>query len=204
MIGYPIMYGDQNVDEKMLSDYVVELMKTERFQSHVTAMFFAFLTIASYAQPSPAIPPEYGEAANEILNQAAQNGAAGGVPAGPPIGKIEGQVPVPQGNPQCFIPAMPVEQQRLLAAQQMGGMPQGAATNAGGPTNLPSFYIPDKPGSVGTRTANTVAFTAALGVICLNAAWGEPVAIVMCSTGLVGLTYKLGKEVVLFMAKNMK
>lgn len=204
MVGYPITYGDKNVDEVMLSDYVVELMKTKRFQSHVTAMFFALLALGSYAQPSLAIPPEYGEAANEILNQAAQNGTAGGVPAAPPIGLIQGQVPMVQGNPQCVIPAMPIEQQRLIAAQQMGGMPKGPTINQRGPTNPPAFYIPDKPGSVGTRAVNTVAFTSALGVICLNAAWGEPVAILMCSTGLVGVAYKLGKEVVLFMAKNIK
>ena len=167
-------------------------------------MFFALLALGSYAQPSLAIPPEYGEAANEILNQAAQNGAAGGVPAGPPIGQIQGQVPMAQGNPQCFISAMPIEQQRLIAAQQMGGMPKGPAINQRGPTNPPLFYIPDKPGSVGTRAVNTVAFTTALRVICLNAVWGEPVAILMCSTGLVGVAYKLGKEVVLFMAKNIK
>ena len=204
MVGYPITYCDKNVDEVMLSDYVVELMKTKRFQSHVTAVFFAFLALGIYAQPSSAIPPEYGEAANEILNQAAQNGAAGGVPAAPPIGQIQGQVPMAQGNPQCLIPAMPIEQQHLIAAQQMGGMPKGPAIGQRGPTNPPSFYIPGKPGSVGTRAANTVAFTTALGVICLNATWGEPVAIVMCTTGLVGVAYELGKEVVLFMAKNIK
>jgi hypothetical protein len=203
MVGYPITYGDKNVDEVMLSDYVVELMKTKRFQSHVTAIFFALMALGSYAPPSSAIPPEYGEAANEILNQAAQNGAAGGVPAAPPIGQIQGQVPMTQENPQCVIPAMPIEQQRLIAAQQMGRMPIGPAIDRRGPTNPPSFYIPGKPRSVVPRAANTVAFTTAVGIICLNAAWGEPVAILMCSTGLVGVAYKLGKEVVLFMAKNM-
>jgi hypothetical protein len=100
---YPFTYVDKNVDEVMLSDYVVELMKTKRFQSHMTAIFFALLTLGSYARPSSAIPPAYGEAANEMLNQAAQNGAAGGVPAVPPIGQIQGQVSVPQGNPQFVI-----------------------------------------------------------------------------------------------------
>ena len=200
---YPFTYGDKNTDEVMLSDYVVELMKTKRFQSHVTAMFFALVAIGSYAQTSSAIPPEYGEAANEFINQAAQNGAAGGVPGTPPIGRIEGQVPVAQGNAQCFVQAMPIEQQRMLAAQQTGhampGMPPGGLE---GPVGPPSFYIPDKPRSVGPRAVNTVAFTTALGIVCLNAAWGEPVAIMMCSSGLVGLVYKLGKEVVLFMASK--
>ena len=201
MIGYPVTYGDTNVDEVMLSDYAVELMKTKRFQSHVTAMFFALLALGSYTQPSLAIPPEYGEAANEILNQAAQNGAAGGVPAAPPIGKIEGQVPVVPENQQFVLQAMPIEQQRLIAAQQMGKL--GPTVGQMGPTDPPSFYIPGKPRLTGPRVINTVAFTTAMGIICLNAAWGEPVAILMCSTGLVGVTYKLVKEVVLFMAKNI-
>ena len=187
---YLFTYGDKNTDEVRLSDYAVELMKTKRFQSHGTTMFFALLALGSYAQPSSAIPPEYVEAANEILNQAAQNGVAGEVLAAPPIGRIEGQVPVAQGNPQFIVNAMPIEQQRLIAAQQMGGMPKGPAINQIGPTNPPSFYIPDKPGSVATRAVNTVAFTTALGVVCLNAAWGEPVAILMCSSGLVGIAYK--------------
>jgi len=161
-------------------------------------MFFALLAIGSYAQPSLAILPEYGEAANEILNQAAQNGAAGGVPAAPPISEIQGQVPT-----QCVIDDMPIEQQRLIATQQMGGMPKGPVIEQRGPTNPPSFYIPGKPKSVGPRAVNTVAFTTALGVICLNVVWGEPVAILMCSTGLVGVAYRLGKEVVLFMARGI-
>jgi len=194
---FPFTYGDRNTHEVMLSDYVVELIKTKRFQSHMTAIFFALLTLGSYAQPSSAIPAEYGEAANEMLNQAAQNGVAGGVPEAPPIGRIAGQVPVAQGNPQFVVPAMPIEQQRLIAAQQAGiGRIE--------PTNPPVFYIPDKPMLVGPRAVNTVVFTTALGVICLNAAWGEPVAILMCSSGLVGIAYKLGKEVVVFMAKNIK
>lgn len=195
---YPFTYGDKNADEVMLSDYVVELMKTKKFQSHMTAVFFALLVLGSYAPPSSAIPAQYGEAANEMLNQAAQNGAAGGIPAVPPIG---GQVPVAQGIPQFVLPAMPIEQQRLIAAQQAGRHPAIGQT---GPTRPPTFYIPDRPVLATTRAINTVAFTTALGVVCVNAAWGEPVAILMCSSGLMGIAYKLGKEVVVFMAKSIQ
>ena len=204
MIGYPVTYGDSTDNELKLSDRVIEVTKSERFQSHMTAVFFALLTLGNYAQPSSAIPTEYGEAANEILNQAAQNGAANGVPTVPPIGKIQGQVPVPQGNPQVFIPAMPIEQQRLIAAQQAGRAMPGMAVPTNPPSLPPFFYIPDRPMVTSTRAVNTVAFTTAVGVICLNAAWGEPVAIMMCSSGLVGIVYKLGKEVVIFMANNLK
>ena len=57
---YSFTYVDKNSEEKMLSDYVVELMKTKIFQNHAAALFFDFLTLGSCAQPSSAIPPEYG------------------------------------------------------------------------------------------------------------------------------------------------
>jgi hypothetical protein len=123
------------------------------------------LTLGSQARPANAIPPEYGEAANEMLNQAAQNGAAaGGIPEVPPIGKIQGQVPVAQGNPQYVIGAMPIEQQRFIAAQQAGGrrIPGMAAMGQAGPVGPPSLYIPAKPVLVAARAANIVAFTTAM------------------------------------------
>jgi hypothetical protein len=216
---FPFTYGDEvETDGKKLSIYIVNKLKEKRVQSYIGAVAIALLTLGSQAKPTNAIPPEYGEAANEMLNQAAQNGAAaaGGVPQVPPIGKIQGQMPVAPGNPQNVLYAMPIEQQRIIAAQQTGrmgpvpgmpNMPKGSPMGQGGPpgpSNPPSFYIPGKPVLVITRGVNTLAFTTAMGVICLNAAWGEPVAILMCSSGLVGVAYRLGKEVVVFMAKNMQ
>lgn len=190
---FPFTYGDDATnDGNRLSDYAVNKLSEKKTQNYLRSMVIAIIALGSQAAPVNAIPLEYGEAANEILNQAAQNGAAGGVPAAPPIGQIQAQVP-----------AMPIEQQRLIAAQQMGRIPIGPAIDGRGPTNPPSFYIPGKPRSVVPRAVNTVAFTSAVGIICLNAAWGEPVAILMCSTGLVGVAYRLGKEVVLFMSKNI-
>ena len=202
---FPITYGDTNIEnEKRLSDYVVTVANNRRVQNHLGAVVIAAFTLGMYAQAASAIPAEYGEAASEILNQ------GGGAPAVPPIGDIRGQVPLPQANPQFHSPAMPVEQQRILAAQQSGqlgatpGMPGGPGITREGPTSTSSFYLPGKPQLTSSRAINTAAFTTALGVICLNAVWGEPVAIIMCSSGLVSLAYSLGKEVVLFMAKNMK
>ena len=202
---FPITYGDIQVDSDLrISDKVVEVLENKRFQRHMTSVAGAIVYLA-IATSAKAVPPEVGEAANEMLNQVTQNGATGGVPAMPPIGQIQGQVPLPQANPQVFIPAMPIEQQHLIAAQQAGKIGAGAINSPiVQPTNPPSFYIPDKPKLVVPRAVNTVAFTTALGVICLNAAWGEPVAILMCSSGLVGLAYHVGKEVVLFMAKSIK
>jgi hypothetical protein len=213
MIGYPITYGHHTSDRKILSDFVVDAAKNKQVQRHLVSVAIAAFSIGMYAQPSSAIPIEYGEAANEMLNQATQNGAAaGGAPAILPAGQIQGTVPVAQENSQCFIPAMPIEQQNFIAAQQAatgmgpasGNLAPAGGPGAGNPSDLPSFYLPAKPKAVGPRAANTVAFTAALGVICLNALWGEPVAIVMCTTGLSTIVYKLGKEIVIFMAKNIK
>ena len=61
---FPYTYGDKNVDEKLLSDYVVTLMKTKKFQNYITAVFFALLSLGLHAQPSSAIPAEYGETVN--------------------------------------------------------------------------------------------------------------------------------------------
>jgi len=117
MIGYPITYGDDTSDRKMLSDSIVDVAKNKRVQKHLGSVAAALFTLAMYIQPASAIPPEYGEAANEMLNQATQNGGAAAVP---PIGNIQGQVPVAQANPQYVLPAMPIEQQRFIAAQQAG------------------------------------------------------------------------------------
>jgi hypothetical protein len=169
---FPFTYGDGIKNEgKRFSDSVVNKLKEKKFQRHVGALILLILSLGSQVPPVKGIPTEYGEAANEMLNQA---GAAV-----PPIGKIKRQVPVPQGNPQCFIPAMPIEQQRLIAAQQAGqGMPIGEI----GPTNPPAFYIPGKPKTTLPRALNTLVFTSTLEIICLNAAWSQPVAIMICSS----------------------
>ena len=79
---FPFTYGDENADEVKLSNYVVDLMKTKKFQNYITAVFFALMTLGSYAQPSSAIPPEYGEAANNLVNGMDQ--------AVPPLGATAG------------------------------------------------------------------------------------------------------------------
>lgn len=190
MIGYPITYGDtisEDEDNKRFSDYVVSLLENKKFQSHCTSVAGAILFLglnASSASASDVPGAEY----EEFLK------ANGGQFQPQPNGQLPNQQ-------QFILPAMPADMQQRLAAQQAGGFYQPMP--APGPTSPPSFYIPDKPRKVGPRAMNTVAFTASLGVICLNAVWGEPVAILMCSSGLIGIAYRLGKEVVIYMAKNL-
>ena len=196
MIGSPITYGDtisEDEDTKRLSDYVVSLLKNKRFQSHCTSVAGAILFLvfnASSASANDMPGAEY-----EKFFKA--NGGGGQFQPQP-----NGQLPNQQ---QFILPAMPNEIQQRLAAQQAGGLYQtmpAPGPGGPGPTSPPSFYIPDKPQKVGPRAINTVAFTASLGVVCLNAVWGEPVAVLMCSFGLVGIAYRIGREVVIYMAKN--
>ena len=179
---YPISYGDNTDDKIMVSDRVVELTKNQRFRNHMSAVGVACLAIATTAKPSAAIPPEYGEAVNEALNQAGQAAAAAG--AAPPVGPVEGIKNLPVNNPVPQVPPIvPVR-----------------------PVNPPAFYLPPlppKPLLPVSRGANTALFGGAIGVICLNAFWGEPIAILMCATGLTGIALQIGREVVLFMAKNI-
>lgn len=72
-----------------------------------------------------------------------------------------------------------------------------------GTISLSPFYISDKPTLVGSRVVNTVTFTSALGIIWVNSMSGDSIAILMCSSGFLGIPYKLAKEVVLFRAKNI-
>ena len=199
---FPFTYGDRDIEnEKRLSDYVVMAAENERVQKHMVAVAFAALTLGMYTQPASAIPPEYGEAANEMLNQAAQNGAAaGGIPVVPPIGEIHGQVPVPRVNPQCHIPAMPIEQQRLIAAQQSGQL--GAMPGVQKGAEPPIFWSPKKPLTDAQRLRATAIFLISTAGICSQATW-NPIAQIMCAAGLALGSYAISKRTFFAIFKSL-
>ena len=97
---------------------------------------------------------------------------------------------------------MPIDKQQKIAAQQLGQMPSFPGTPPGAnPTSGPAFIFPQKPNTPASKFGNTVLFGFSMAVICTNALWGEPVAIVMCTSGLVLTYYKICKEVTVTMAK---
>ena len=164
---FPYTYGDENADEVRLSNYVVKLMKTKKFQNYVTGVFFALLTIGSYAQPASAIPPEYGEAANNVVHGMGQAvpplGAAAGVAN---VGANAAQVnPVPDnlgqigqaGRVNLNNPPIPNQHQQCQ------------------PVKVPAWRLPPAPVTPVGQYANTVAIIASVGWICLNGAWGNPI-----------------------------
>ena len=196
MVGYPFSYGEiisENENNKRFSCHVLSLLKNKRFQRHCSSVVWAgvFLILNAPGASASDMP---GAEYEKIMNQAAEQNP-GGVPQPP----LQPQPQAQLNNPEApyILKAMPIEMQQKIAAQHPNGMynpvavpgPEGLA-----PTTPPSFYIPGKPRDIGPRALNTVMFGTSLGIICLNALWGEPVAIVMCTTGLTTMTIKIVKK----------
>ena len=190
---YPFTYGDTNVDKIMLSDRVVKLVKTKRFRSHMTAVFFALLSVVSYPRGSSAIPPEYGEAAAEAIKGAGQA-------AQPMAGDFAGKVNINQQLPQNLPEGGNLIPPNLGHLGQAGnvGFNQGNPGGFGPHLNqngIPNANRPPVPGNawrlpgppqgaVGQYT-NTLFLIGSVGWICLNASWGSPIFAYGC-VGIVG------------------
>ena len=186
---YPFTYGDTNADEVMLSDFVVELMKTEKFRNYVTALFFAIVALGSYAPPSLAIPIEYGEAAAGMAEGVGQNV--------PPLGNVAGNVQqgaahaannAAGGGAGAQIPL--IGQGRVGLGQQAGNQfnnfnqPQMPGPGAG-PIPVPAWRLPGPPATAAGQYTNTLLLIGSVGWICLNASWGNPIFAYGC-VGVVG------------------
>ena len=183
---FPLTYGDQvENDDVRLSNYVVALMKSKKFQNYTTALFFALLSLGSYAQPSSAIPAEYGEAANEMLNQVAQ----GAEQVVPDLGQVAGNVNLNGANvpPHNPIPnnlngvgqggRVGFQNQQNFNGQQNFGNPN--------PPHTPAWRLPGPPMTPTGQYINTAAIIGSVGWICLNASWGNPILAYGC-IGVVG------------------
>ena len=181
---FPFTYGDENADEVRLSNYVVELMKTKKFQNHMTAVFFALMALGSYAQPSSAIPPEYGEAVNNVVHGMDQ--------AVPPLCDAAGVADVGanavQGN---------------TVPNQLGQIGQAGRVNLNNPpiqpnqqfqaVNVPAWRLPPAPVTPAGQYTNTVMLIASVGWICLNGAWGNTISMTGCLGFVTGLVYEARK-----------
>ena len=179
---FPFTYGDDIVnDGERLSDFIVNKLSEKKTRNYIGSVAMAALALGAQVPKAYAIPPEYGEAANNIINQAAQTGATV-----PPIGDIKGHVPnVPGGEvpevPRCFIPAMPIEQQRLIAAQQAGQL--GGHLNPQRPASPPTFWSPKAPVTDMQKFRSTLIFIISTAGVCSQAGW-NPIAQIMCASGL--------------------
>ena len=173
---YPFTYGDESADEVKLSIYVVEFMKTKKFQNYITAVFVALLTLGSYVQPSSAIPPEYGEAAANLAQEVGQNVP----PLGDVVGNVNPQLPLPNNGAQ-------VGQAGRVDLNTGPNINQPNFGQNGMPHKPiePAWRIPGPPTSPAGQYANTLLLLGSVGWICLNASWGNPVFAYGC-VGIVG------------------
>jgi len=180
---YPFTYGDENADE--VSTYVVELMKTKKFQNYITTLFFALLTLGSYAQPSSAIPLEYGEAAANVAQEVGQNAP----PLGDVVGNVNPQPPISNNAAQFgqagrvnFNPGPNINQPNF----GQNGMPQQPIQ--------PAWRIPGPPVTPFGQYTNTLLLIGSIGWVCLNASWGNPVFAYGCVGIVGGLVNELRKK----------
>ena len=180
---FPFTYGDKNADDVRLSNYVVELMKTNKFKNYITAVFFALLTLGSYAQPSLAIPPEYGQAANNVVNGIDQ--------AVPPLGDAAGVAHVggnaARGNP------VPNQLDQIGQGGRVNLNPPIQPNQQVQPVKVPAWRLPPAPVTPAGQYANTAALVAAVGWICLNGAWGNPIFMGGCVGIFAGLANEARK-----------
>ena len=100
------------------------------------------------------------------------------------FGQVQGNIPdipgagVPEGA-RYYIPAMPIEQQRAIAAQQARHV-NGAIKP---PATPPIFWSPKKPVTDLQKLRSTMIFTVSTAGVCSQAGW-NPIAQIMCASGL--------------------
>lgn len=173
--GYPISYGDDTEEGgKRPSDHFVAMVKTRKFSDICSGIISLVFIIGS--QPAHAIPPEAGEHVANLADAAVKAGEATPIKADT-CGRIAGHAANACNGPV----GVPIGE--LTPANLQGpGMP--GQVMPGGPGKPPIFLPIPRPETPGARMANTVGFTGALGYICLNAYWGNPMAVLGCTVML--------------------
>ena len=178
-LGYLVNYGDVPADDgNRINDSIVNLSKLKRFHNFCLRAFNLVMTLGAYramVQPASAIPPEAGEHIADAVEVAFAAGQANGlIPPYVHHGTVAGQGAVVPG--QGSLPRHGIE-----APEQPLG--------PGGPPapGQPPIYMPiPRPITGHGRGLNTLFFTGSFAYICLNAYWGNPVAVTDCSVMVVG------------------
>ena len=192
---FPFTYGDHvENDDLRLSYYVVELMKSQRFQSYTSALCFALLTLGSYAQPSSAIPAEYGHTVDEMLNQVNQ-AAQGYENLGPEIGQAAGKINLGPGAAANAANANlgthnPL--QGVVNNPNQGYNPNMQLANQQTPKMPVTYRFPGPPTSKVGQSINTGVSLATLAYVCLQGYWGNPIFMWGCGGMVLRFILKMG------------
>lgn len=176
---YPFTYGDDvKNDDERLSNYIVNKLSEPRIQRYLGSVAMAVIALVGHVKPSNAIPPEYGEAAANVLQDLPQQGMP--------------------GKPQGFVQdAVGINQLQQKAAQAINT--QGPQINNNVQAQRERFIplIPGPPTTNAGQIANSLALLFSVGVICANGAWGNVWAATVCA----GALYKVGEGLVGSMMK---
>lgn len=133
------------------------------------------ITVGATTAPVQAVPPEAGEGLAAAAQAAVENGSASSLVSDVAAGAARaaatgpvGKTPLPVGGGPAIPPL---------------NMPQPGKPPAPG---HPPIYMPlARPMTPTARTMNSFGFAAAFGMVCLNAYWGSPIALVGCSAMVV-------------------
>lgn len=188
---FPYTYGDSiDNDETRFSNHVIDLFQNKDFQKYAGAVAYAIYYLGCQAAPVGAIPPEVGEGAANIAAQAeiGANGIAGNIQGTIDIGpktasagainnnipKIPGNGPNLNGAGQCVVKG---------SEMNYGGYVNFEGHPPGGGKSFPGL-IPGPPTTPFWKTVNSAAVGVGIIAICLNGAWGNPFAAVVCAGAL--------------------
>jgi hypothetical protein len=188
---FPFTYSDDVAnDGERLSDYIVNKLSDKKTQKYLGSVAVAAFALGTQIETANAIPADYGEAANNIINEA---GKGGDCPRIPSVSNIQGSIldipgaRVPEG-PRYYIPAMPIEQQHIIAAQQ--------ARHVSGPVKLPAsppvFWLPKKSMTDMEKFRSTMIFIMSTAGVCSQAGW-NPIAQIMCASRLAFASFSISK-----------
>lgn len=159
------------------------MVKTRKFNDICSAIISLVFIIGTQSKIVHAIPPETGEHVANLADAAVKTGEAASLQA-ETCGHIAGHAANGAGP---ALPNLPNGQGGIPPVGELGTANLKAPGMPGGPPapGKPPIYFPlARPETPGARMANTIGFTGALGFICLNAYWGNPVAVFGCTVML--------------------
>lgn len=175
-LGFPFSYGDIPSNEgnrvsDVVSEQFVVIVTSKKFKNICSAFLSLAIACGSRLQVANAIPPEAGEHIAKAADAAVNAGEAATLTA-----ETTGRVAAGVANKAAPV-GIAGAQKPVLNMPITAGMPG----SPGGP-GMPPIYMPlGRPVTPGSRIANTVFYGGSLLCICVNAYWGNPVAIAGCS-----------------------
>jgi hypothetical protein len=191
---FPYTYGDliEN-DETRFSNRIIDLIQDKGFQNYAAAIVYVVYYIGSQAVPVGAIPPEVGEGVANVAAQAeiGTSGVAGDIQGTLGL-DIDAATTNNKVNEMKAVPALPGNGpnsngpgQCVVKGSEMsyGGYGNFQAPLPGAGKGFPGL-IPGPPTTAFWKNVNSAAVGIGMVAICLNGAWGNPFAAVVCAGAL--------------------